>query len=106
VIADLVFEVPLSIAQLLTAERADDAVAQALRKRRNAAFLAERAEGHAEGLAAGRRESIQLRLAERHLVPTADQLIAIRDERDVARLERWLRAAASCASVAELLALA
>ena len=111
-ITDPALAVPLSVAALLDAAGADDAVARALRLKRHPEFLAERAEGraeghsegHSEGRAEGRSEGLLIVLEARGLAPTAAERERIRAERDPARLERWLAAAATCADVASLLA--
>jgi Uma2 family endonuclease len=109
---DPALAVPLPIGVLIDTARADDAVARALRARRHPEFIAEREEGRAEGLREGRAEGIRegraeavlAVLAARGLEPTSDELRRIRAERELARLDRWLGAARSCADVASLFA--
>jgi hypothetical protein len=62
------------------------------------------AKGRAEGEAKGRAEAVLLVLSSRGLAPTKVQAAQIRACTDVARLERWLVAAMTVASVSELLA--
>jgi len=62
-------------------------------------------EQRSEGLAQGRTEAILAVLASRALAPSAHEQDQILRERDPARLARWLARAASCTSVAELLAI-
>jgi hypothetical protein len=115
-IEDPALAVPLPIEALLDAARAADAIPRALRVQRHPEFVAERAEGRVEGRAEGRAEgrdegraealaeAVLLVLAVRGLVPTEAERRRILDERERVRLDRWIRAATSCASVAALLA--
>jgi len=103
-IEDVALAVPVPIAALIDAAQADDAIARALRARRHPEFDAEREEGRAEGLAEGLASALLVVLAARGLEPTADERRRILAEREPARLERWLAAAPTCASVASLLA--
>jgi Putative restriction endonuclease len=127
-IEDPALAVPIPIAALLDATRADDAIPRAHRLKRHPEFLAERAEGLAEGEAKGRveglavgeakgrveglavgeakgrAESLLIVLASRGLVPTEAERHRILEESDLGRLDRWLAAAATCAGVAALLA--
>ncbi len=111
-IEDPTLAVPIPIDALLDAARADDAIARALRARRHPEFIAERAEGRAEGEARGRAEGearglatgVLAVLALRGLEPTEDERRRILEERELGRLARWLAAAGSCADLAQLLA--
>jgi hypothetical protein len=99
-IEDQTLAVPLPIEPLVRAIKADDAVAKALRAKRHPEFLAERAEGWAEAMAG----SVIAVLAARGLDLHDDQRQRIVDERSLTQLERWVKAAAICATVTELLA--
>jgi hypothetical protein len=101
VIEDPALAVPVPVEALLDTTRADAAIARALRLRRHPEFLAERAEGRAEGLAVALLEVLSWRGRE----PTADERRRILEERDLERLGRWFAAARTCADVAGLLAL-
>jgi Uma2 family endonuclease len=107
-IADPVLAVSLSVNALLNAGNVDDEVARALVAKRNPvieeARLESRAEGIAEGQARGLVGALITVLSVRGLVPTGDQRERIMAERDLARLDRWIVLAATCASVDELLA--
>jgi len=100
VIADPALAVPLRIEVLLDTMLADDAVVRAFQQKRHPAFEAERAEGRAQGLA----ESVLTFIEARGLVATDEQRAQIVTERDLQRLSRWVVAAASCGTVADILA--
>ncbi len=100
-IEDPALAVPIPIGALLDAALADAAMARALRVKRHPEFVAERAEGRAEGQA----EALLIVLAARGFVPAEDERRRIRQERDLGRLERWLAAAPACTDVAALLAI-
>jgi hypothetical protein len=102
-IEDRALAVPLPIAALIDAGSADAAIASALRRQRHPEFLAEHAEGHAEGRASGLAEAILHVLDARAIAVTPEQRGSILAERDPARQTRWLRVAATCASVDELI---
>ncbi len=95
---------PLPLAALLDAGRADAAVARALRQRRHPEFLAEREEGPEEGRARGLAEAVLRVLVARGLAPTEPEREHILAEHDPERQARWLTAAVTCRSVDELLA--
>ena len=97
---DPALAIPVRVETLVDTALVDDAIAHALRLRRHPEFLAERAEGRAEG----RAEALLVVLASRGLEPSEDERRRILEERDLARLERWLATAATCADVAGLLA--
>jgi Uma2 family endonuclease len=107
-ITDPALEVPLPIAAVIHSAKADDAVARALAAKRNPVIESIRAESRAEGLAEGKAEgkaeAIVALLAVRGVSLGRVERDRILGERDLARLERWLARAISCASVAELLA--
>lgn len=110
-IEDPALAVPLPLAALIDAGRADAAVASALRQRRHPEFLAERAEGREEGREEGRAEGRAEALAEsilrvldaRGLVPSETERQRILAERDPERQARRLAEAVRCRSVSELL---
>jgi hypothetical protein len=102
-IEDPALAVPLPLAALIDAGRADAAVATALRRRRHPEFLAERAEGRAEGRAEALVESVLRVLEARGLALNEVERGRILAERDAPRLARWLVAAVTCGSVSELL---
>jgi Uma2 family endonuclease len=122
-ITDPVLAVPLPLEPLVRAMRTDDAVARALRAKRHPEFLLEREEGRAQGREEGREEgraqgreegraegkaeglatALLAVLASRGLTPTADQRQRILSESDPARLERWLTAVASCATIDQVI---
>ncbi len=107
-IEDPALAVPLPIEPLVRAIRADDAIAKALRAKRHPEFLSERAEGHAEGHAAGHAagmaSAVLAVLAARGLTPEPGERRRMLEERDLARLERWLAAAVTCSDASGLLA--
>lgn len=115
VIEDRALAIPIPVASLVEAlVDDDDVIVRAYRRKRHAQFIAERAEGRAEGVAQGKVEgtahgkadAVLLVLAARGLAVSDEQHGVIAAERDLVRLDRWLAAVATCASVAELLALA
>ncbi|HWO24574.1 MAG TPA: Uma2 family endonuclease [Kofleriaceae bacterium] len=97
---DRALAVPMPIAALLDTALADDAIVRAWRAKRHPEFMAERAEGRAEGLVKG----VLAVLAGRGLEPTAAERRRLLEEREPGRLERWLAAAGTCADIAALLA--
>lgn len=110
-IEDVALEPALAVRDLVFAGKANEAVARALLAKptvvlqdaleaRHAEGLAE---GRAEGDARGRAAAIVAVLVARGLRPTPDEHARILAMRDDAVLDRWLRAVASCTSVAELL---
>jgi hypothetical protein len=120
-IADPALEVALPVEALVHSAKADDAVARALVVKRNPVFEAVRAEsqaigeakgevqgkaaGVAEGKAAGMATAIVALLVARGVAldhAARDQLMG---ERDLARLERWIARAITCAAVDELLSM-
>ena len=115
VIADEALAVPLPIAALLHATEADDAVARALVAKGQPIIaehiaLAEsrgivqgRIEGRIEGRIDALIEGVFAVLAARSVAITSTDREQIAGERSPARLERWLRGSATCASVRELL---
>jgi Uma2 family endonuclease len=118
-IYDPALAIPLPVEPLIRAVKADDAMSRALLAKQNPvlmeALTREREdgleEGLAEGLAEGRRQSLS-DLAEGLLAVLAARGIPvlpadrarIGGERDPQRFKRWFARAASCGSVADLLA--
>jgi Uma2 family endonuclease len=127
-ITDPVLAVPLPIGPLIRSVMSDDLIVQALRAKGNAAIeaiweegLAEGkeeglAEGKEEGLAEGKEqglaegkarglaEAIVGLLASRGVATAPAERERILAERDLARFERWIARAVSCASADELIA--
>jgi hypothetical protein len=93
---------------LIHSAKADDAVASALVAKRNPVIEAIRAEERAEGIAEGRAEgmasAVIALLTTRGVSLDHRDRDRILDERDLARLERWIARAIACTSAAELLA--
>src|SRR5262249_25385445 len=121
-------EVPLPIEAMIHAAKADDAVARALLARHNPVLEARLAERHDEGvreglvrgLAQGVEEGLARGIAHaaRALADAVLAVLAARgvaggeaerariaDERDLARLKRWLIRAATCSDAHELWAM-
>jgi len=124
-IEDPALEVPLPIEAMIHAAKADDAVARALLARHNPVLEARLAERHdqgvREGLARGVEEglargvahaaraladAVLAVLAARGIAMSEAERARIVDERDLARLQRWLIGAATCAEAHELWAMA
>jgi len=113
-IEDPALEVPLPVAAMVHAAKADDAVARALVARRNPVIEAVRAEdraaskaegkieGKIEGKAEGKIEALIAILAARGIDPGAarDRIV---EERDPHRLDRWIARAATASTLAEVL---
>jgi hypothetical protein len=93
---------PLSVAALLDAAVADDAVIEALSVKGNAALqereAAARAEGHEEGRSRGTADAILMVLEARGVAVSPSQRNTILECSDPDRLSRWLRRAASASS--------
>jgi Uma2 family endonuclease len=116
---DRAFAAPLPVAALVSAAKADDAMARALLAKQNpvlvAALLDEHStgklegkaegklEGKAEGKAEGKLEALLAVLTARGLTPTGEQRQRLLAERDEARIDARLQAAVTCATVAQLL---
>ena len=127
-IEDPALGAPLPIGDLVHAAKADDSMARALIAKRNPVIEAvraqDRAEGQAKGLAEGQAKGLAegkaKGLAEGKAKGKAEALLdvlALRNlsvddaararilgEQDLARLQRWLSRAMTCATVAELFA--
>lgn len=104
-IDDPVFVIPLPVAALVQAARAE-AVAPplgaALLAKSDPAVVAETARALSEGRAEGRAESLLDLLALRNLQPLAHERERILEERDLGRLQRWFACALTCRSVSEI----
>jgi len=114
VIDDPAFALPLPVHDLVSAAKADDAVARALLAKQNPVLmdaLAEarfdaralgRVEGSVEGKAEGKAEAILAVLTARHLRVDTATARRIRALRDPAELERLLVVAATCSDASTL----
>ena len=100
-IVDPALAVSLPVRALLQTAKADDAVARALLAKRNPVIEAALDGAEAKGMA----RAILAVLAARGLAVQPREQEQLLGERDLARLERWLAIAATCASASELLAL-
>lgn len=127
-IEDPALGAPLPIGDLVHAAKADDSMARALIAKRNPVIEAVRAQDRAEGKAKGLEEGKAKGLAEGKAKGLAEgkakgkaealvDVLALRNlsvddaarsrilgEQDLARLQRWLSRAMTCATVAELFA--
>jgi hypothetical protein len=101
-IHDPALAAPLPIEVMIHAARADDAVARALLVKRNPVLEATRARDRAEGHAAGKAEAVIAIVTVRGLSPDHASRARILGERDLARLDRWITRAMTCATIAEL----
>jgi hypothetical protein len=117
-IEDAALEVPLPVAAMVHAAKADDAVARALVARRNPVIEAVRAEdraqakiegklegnieGNIEGKLEGKIEALLAILAARDIEAAVarDRIVG---ERDPQRLDRWIARAATASTLAEVL---
>jgi len=118
-IEDRALALPLPIRALVEAAKPDDAVAQALITKKNSVItralqranqagkleghLEGHVEGHLEGQLEGKIEALLAVLDARGLEIKKKQEKRIRAERDESTLAGWIRAAASCTSIADLL---
>jgi Uma2 family endonuclease len=101
-IEDAALEVPLPVAAMVHAAKADDPVARALVARRNPVIEAVRAEDRAEGKIEGKIEALIAILAARHIEPGAAARDRIMQERDPHRLDRWIARAATAEALTEV----
>ena len=101
-IEDPALAVPLPIASLVSAARTDDAVARALLAKNNPVIAAARAHDREQGKAEGMIEALLRLLAVRQIEVDDAARARILNERDLARLERWIERGASCTAAAEL----
>ncbi len=110
VIEDACLVMPLSVAALLDAAAADDAVVGALRAKKNpalqgveaAAEARGEAKGEAKGKAKGKAGAILQVLEARGIAVSPSQRQEILKGSDLDRLDRWLRRAAIASSVDEV----
>jgi hypothetical protein len=98
-IEDPTLAAPLPIEALVRAAKADDAMAHALLAKRNPVLEAALAQYKAEGKAEGKAEAILAVLKARGLTASAAQRARIQACKDVPELDRWLRLAATAATV-------
>jgi hypothetical protein len=105
-IEDPALEVPLPIAAIVHAAKADDAIARALVIRRNPVIEAvradDRAASRAEGKIEGKIEALLAILAARDIDPGSARERIV-GERDPHRLDRWIARAATASILAEVL---
>ncbi len=105
-IEDSALSVALPVAAVVSAMKADDAVAHALLAKQNpvlvAALAESRAEGRMEGRMEGLAEAVLRLLVQRGLAPRPEQRARMLAERNLATLESWLVRAVTCTSVGEL----
>jgi len=109
-IENAALELPLPIAAMLHAARADDEIARALVVRHNPVIEAVRAEdraaakaeGKVEGKAEGKAEAVLVVLAARQVAVGDAERVRILSEQDPAQLDRWLAKAAIGVGAAEL----
>lgn len=110
IIEDPALALPLPVRDLVSAAKADDAVARALLAKKNpvltsalkSARSAGKKEGRKVGKAEGKAEAVLAVLAARGVdvdAPTCAAILSMRDERV---LERWIRLASTCEHAAEL----
>jgi hypothetical protein len=99
-IEDPALAVALPIETLIRNAKADDPVARALLAKRNPVLVQDRAEARAEGKA----EAVIVLLTARGIAVDGATRERILGERDAQQLDRWVVRAASCATLAELLA--
>jgi len=106
-IADRTLAASLPVRALVSAAKADDAVASALLAKRNPVLVAaldqERAKGNAQGKAEGKLEALLAVLAARGLSPSESERARLGAADQSPLLDARLRAAVHCANVAELL---
>ncbi len=93
-IADRALALPLPIRDLVSAAKADDAVARALLAKANPVIAA--------ALATARAQAVLAVLEARGIPIREEQRAAILDMRDQRTLERWIRVAATCGDAGEL----
>jgi len=102
VLVDRTFAAALPVRALVSAAKADDAVASALLTKRNPILLAALDHERSQGNAEGKLEALFAVLAARGLVPTDAERAKLAAEPEAARLDALLKAAVQCAHVAEL----
>jgi Uma2 family endonuclease len=102
-IEDHALAAPLPIEALVHAAKADDAMARALLVKRNPVLEAALATQRVEGKLAGMAEALVAVLAARGLTLEPADTARVLAQGDAAILRRWLAAAATCSTIAELL---
>jgi len=103
VIIDRTLAAALPVRALVSAAKADDAVASALLAKRNPVLVAALDQERSKGNAEGKLEALFAVLAARGLTPTVAERTTLEAELEASRLDARLKAAVRCASVAELL---
>lgn len=93
---------PLSVAALLDAAAADNAVVEALSAKGNPALQEREAAARAEGRSAGKADAILMILEARGVAVSPSQQQEILECSDSDRLDRWLRRAAFASSADEV----
>jgi Uma2 family endonuclease len=105
-IEDPALAVPLPVAALIPAAKADDAVARALLLKQNPVLEATRAQdrvtARAEGRVESKVEAVLVILAARGVSLDQPARARIIGEREPAQLDRWIARAATCATIADL----
>jgi hypothetical protein len=102
-IEDPALAATLPVEALVSAAKADDALARALLAKRNAVLTAALASERREGQTEGKVEALLAVLAARDLMPSDAARARILAQRDDAVLVRWIARATSCASIFEIL---
>jgi len=102
-IEDSALAAPLPVRALVSAAKADDAVARALLTKRNPVLLEALTRREVEGKIEGKIEALLAVLVPRGLVPSEAERRTLLSERDPLRVDRWLQASVRCSRVAELL---
>lgn len=96
---DRAFAAPLPVRALVSAAKADDAVARALLLKRNSVLVA----ALDDERLLGKLEALLAVLAARGLTPSQPEREQLLSERSAERLEAWLLVALNCSSVRDLL---
>jgi Uma2 family endonuclease len=103
-IEDRCLAVALPIAALVSAAKADDAIARALIAKHNPVIGAALTTSRAEGKAEGKAESVLAVLQARGVSVNAEERARISSQRDLATLAAWLDRAATCTTASALFA--
>ena len=101
-IEDRALAAPLPVRALVSAAKADDAMARALLAKKNPVLVEAVTRGKLEGKIEGKLEALLAVLEARGFVLTDEQRRRLAGERDTERLERWLRLAVTCTTPAAL----
>jgi Uma2 family endonuclease len=102
VIDDACLAVPLPLAALVSAVKADDAMARALLGKHNPVLEAALSNSRRAGKIEGKAESVLRVLEARSITLSAGDRVRILQVQDAAVLDAWLRRAATCNDAAEL----